>query len=140
MHPDVRTTPRCRTARRPAAALLAAVVLALLAVLGAAGPSPAAPLHQPAVTAASAADHHRPARPHADDGCEPDCGVRAATRKDSPAEHPAPRGPFTARGKETALPAPGRARAPAPAARLPIPDPHAPRADRGRAPPTHSGT
>ncbi|MFI6850969.1 hypothetical protein [Streptomyces sp. NPDC050416] len=136
MHHTARTTP---------ATFLAAVVLALLATLGIAGPPPGTTT-EPVATAVAAVDRHAGNGPCADDGCEAvgANGPRADDGYDTvctnaPREHPAPRGHLTtACTPSTDVTPPAALRLPAPAAHIPSSDPHALR-DRGRAPPVSSG-
>jgi hypothetical protein len=112
---------------RPHATFLAAVLLALLATLGIAGPPPGTTT-EPVAAAVAAVDRHAGNGPGADDGCE---AVGAN-------EHPAPRGHLAACTLSTDVTPPVAPHLPAPAAHIPSSDPHAPR-DRGRAPPVSSG-
>ncbi|MET8948381.1 hypothetical protein ABZX30_33845 [Streptomyces sp. NPDC004542] len=137
MQHTARTVPGPRSARFPAAALLAALVLALLATLGAAGPPPGAP-DGPAAGAA-AADHHRDTGPRADEGYDTGRGPRTATRQEPHREHPAPRCRCATIALGATGTAPGTARYPVSSDRLPSPEPYA-HHDRGRAPPASSGT
>ncbi|WP_030894031.1 hypothetical protein [Streptomyces sp. NRRL S-474] len=131
------TSPCPRSARPPAVAVLAAVVLTLLAALGLAGPGAAG---GPTADVAAAAGHHRDTGPRADDRCDTACAVRAATRHEPHSEQPAPRGQFaTGCGHGTDVAPPGSERLPAPVGHIPSSGPHVPH-DRGRAPPELSGT
>ncbi|MEV3973006.1 hypothetical protein AB0K68_33540 [Streptomyces sp. NPDC050698] len=126
-------------ARSPAGALPAALVLALLAILGIATASPA-PSGTVVAGAPVAADHHRYDGTRADDGCDAVCVVRAATRLEPHSEHPAPRGHLGTCGRSVRTP-PCRAARPyrAPAGQVPSSQPHTVQ-DQGRAPPVCSGT
>lgn len=137
MHGTARTAPGTGSAR-PRFAVLAAVVLALLAVLGIAGPPPGT-TGEPVAGAVAAVGRHGDTAPRADDGCDTVCAVRAAPRQEQHSEHPAPRGHFATGGPGTDVPPPGAARLlPAPAVHTPSACPHTP-LDRGRAPPATSG-
>ncbi|MER6627993.1 hypothetical protein ABT301_07120 [Streptomyces sp. NPDC000987] len=157
MRPVTRAVPATGAARPPAVAVLAAVVLTLLAVLGAAGPptgttagptagtrvgpSPAAAVETAGGTTVggATAGHRRDTVPHAGDGCEAVCGVRAATRQEPHSEHPPPRAHLATCGPGTHIASPRSAPLPAPTGHTPSSDPHTPH-DRGRAPPVRSGT
>jgi hypothetical protein len=136
MHRTARTTPGNSSAR-PRVAVLAAVVLALLAVLGIAGPPPGA-TGEPAAGAVAGAGRHGDTGPRADDGCDTECAVRAAPRQEPHSEQPAPRGLLATCVAGTDVIPPAAARLPAPAAHTPSPGPHTLH-DRGRAPPATSG-
>ncbi|MEU0246955.1 hypothetical protein ABZ192_22025 [Streptomyces sp. NPDC006235] len=150
MHHTARTAPAAGGAR-PHVTFLAAVLLALLATLGIAGPPPGTTT-EPVATAVAAVDRHAGSGPGTDDGCDTVCtnapraddgcdtlrAIRATTRPDPHSEHPAPRGHLATCIPGTDVTPPVAPHLPAPAAHLPSSDPHALR-DRGRAPPVSSG-
>ncbi|MGA5205644.1 hypothetical protein [Streptomyces variegatus] len=140
MHHTARTAPVTSTARprSPAAAVLAAVVLAVLATLGISGPPPGASWAVAGAT--SAADCHRHDGARAGDGCDTARVVRAATRLEQHSEHPGPRGHLGTFG-QSADAAPCRLPGlyEPPPGHVPSSQPHAAQ-DQGRAPPVFSGT
>ena len=136
MHHAASTVPRPRGARPPATAVLAAIVLALVAALGIAGPATGAT--GGTAVAAAALDHHRDADPHADDGGDTAYVLRAATRPETHREQPAPRCDLTACDQDTGTTPPACAQPPGSGEHLPGAQPHA-HDDRGRAPPAPSG-
>lgn len=141
MHHSARTapvvsSPRSRSRR---AALPAVILLAVLAALGIAAPSPGTA--GPGVAAATAAAaHHRYDETRADDGCDAACVVRATTRQEQHSEHPGPRGHFAVCGRSADV-TPCRVPGPhkAPIRHVPSGQPSTDQ-EQGRAPPVSSGT
>ncbi|MFJ8595241.1 hypothetical protein [Streptomyces sp. NPDC093598] len=138
MHRSARTVTSGARTRSPVAAVLAAVVLAVLATFGIAGPPPGT--SGAMAGAPAAADHHRYDGTRADDGCDAACVVRAATRLEPHGEHPAPRGHLGICGDSADA---GACRVPGPyrdpIRLVPSAQPHTAQ-DQGRAPPVFSGT
>jgi hypothetical protein len=137
---SARTAPgvgRTRSRSR-IAALPAVLLLAVLAVLGIAAPSPgtagAGVAAAPAAAAPLRYDETR-----ADDGCDAACAVRAAIRHEQHSEHPGPRGHLGVCGHSADV-APSRVPGPpqAPSGHLPSQPPTD--QEQGRAPPVSSGT
>ncbi|MFF5966741.1 hypothetical protein ACFY64_24015 [Streptomyces collinus] len=137
---SARTAPGVGSTRSPSriAALPAVLLLAVLAALGIAAPSPGAA--GPGVTAAPAAAQHRYDETHADDGCDAACVVRAAIRHEQHSEHPGPRGHLGVCGQSADV-NPSRVPGPpqAPSGHLPSSQPPTDQ-EQGRAPPVSSGT
>jgi hypothetical protein len=148
-------------------AVTAAVVLALLTMLGIAGPV-AGTVGERAgsagrqvgdtgpqvagtgqLTGATApltgggpapSGHSQDDGPRADDRCDAACVVRATTRQEPYSEHPAPRGHLVMYGQDDGVAHPRhRAEPPAPTVH-PLSAQPLPTHDRGRAPPVISGT
>ena len=118
-------------------AVLAAVVLALLATLGVAGPGATG---GPSAGVATAVGHHGDGPPRADAGQGLDHVLRASVRHQRHGEHPTPREHLALRDQGTPVVVPPRlGRLAAPTGDVPFPDPD-PTQDRGRAPPVLSGT
>ncbi|SFN12291.1 hypothetical protein SAMN04487980_1011234 [Streptomyces sp. cf124] len=117
-------------------AVLAAVVLAVLAALGVAGPGATG---DPSAGVAAAVGENGDGAPRADAGHGLDHVVRASVRHEQHGERPAPRGHLTLRDEDTAVVPPRPGRLAVPTGRIPFSDPH-PTQDRGRAPPVLSGT
>ncbi|MFI8891367.1 hypothetical protein [Streptomyces paradoxus] len=141
MHHSARTAPVAGGPgpRSRAAALPAVVLLALLAALGIAAPSPGTPVPGAAAATAAAA-HHRYDQTHADDACDAACAARAVTRHEQHGEHPGPRG-HVGTGARSADVTPCRVTSPPQAAggHMPSSQPPSDR-EQGRAPPVSSGT
>ncbi|MFD5157140.1 hypothetical protein ACFWMJ_03565 [Streptomyces hawaiiensis] len=140
MHHTARTAPVTSTARprSPAAVVLAAVVLTVLATLGISGPPPGT--SWAVAGAASAADCHGHDGTRADDGCDTSRVVRAAARHEQHGEHPGPRGhPGTCGPSADAAPCPLPSLYEPPPGHVPSSRTHAAQ-DQGRAPPMISGT
>ncbi|MFF8940277.1 hypothetical protein ACF08O_37360 [Streptomyces paradoxus] len=142
MHHSARTAPVAGGARPRfrVAALPAVALLALLAALGIAAPSPGTPVPG-AAAATAAAVHHRYDETRADDGCDAACAARAVARHEQHSEqHPGPRGHFGTGGRSadvtpcrvTGLPQ-------AASGNMPSSQPPSDR-EQVRAPPVSSGT
>ena len=128
------TRPRFRVAALPAV-----VLLALLAALGIAAPSPGA-TGPGAAAATAAAVHHRYDEKRADDRCDAACAARAVTRHEQHSEHPGPRGHFGTGGRSADV-TPCRVMGRPQAASGHMPSSQPPRdREQGRAPPVSSGT
>lgn len=121
------------------AALPTVLLLAVLAALGIAAPSPGTAGTGVAAAPAAAAPHRYDEK-RADDGWDAACAVRAAVRPEQHGEHPGPRGHLGVCGRSadvTPSRVPGPPQAPSP--HLPSSQPSTDQ-EQGRGPPVSSGT
>jgi hypothetical protein len=138
---SARTAPGVGSTRSRSriAALPAVLLLAVLAALGIAAPSPGTAGTGVAAAPAAAAPHRYDEK-RAGDGCDAACAVRAAIRHEQHGEHPGPRGHLGVCGRSTDV-TPSRVPGPPQAPSRHLPSSQQPTdQEQGRAPPVSSGT